>query len=152
LDGVTAVAGIACRTAFARYAALAAEWPPARVAAVTGVAASDVVETARLLFAHRPVAYYAWSGVGQHTNATQTDRAIALVLALTGSLDAPGGNLQAASVPVNDVAGAALVPPERAAKALGLAARPLGPPKDGWVTSDDLYRAVLTREPYPVRA
>jgi anaerobic selenocysteine-containing dehydrogenase len=151
LDGVDQVAGRACRTAFAHYAALAAEWPPARVAAVTGVAAADVVETARLLFAHRPVSYYAWSGVGQHTNATQTDRAIALVMALTGGFDAPGGNLQAASVPLNDVGGAAWMAPARAAKALGLAERPLGPPKDGWITSDDLYRAVLERRPYAVR-
>ncbi|MBI3514814.1 MAG: molybdopterin-dependent oxidoreductase [Proteobacteria bacterium] len=156
LDGVERLGAIACRTAFARYAALAAAWPPARVEQVTGVAAADVVETARLLFAHRPVSYHAWSGVGQHTNATQTDRAIALAMALTGSFDAPGGNLQPATVPVNDVAnqdaaGADLIAPARAAKALGLTARPLGPARAGMIASDDLYRAVLERQPYAVR-
>src|SRR5204862_377168 len=83
------------------------------------VAAADVVETARLLWTHRPVSYHAWSGVGQHTNASQTDRAIALCLALTGSLDAPGGNRQPATVPVNDVGAADLMAPAQYAKALG---------------------------------
>ena len=151
LDGVTSVGAVACRTAFARYAALCAEWPPARVAAVTGVAADDVVAAAQLIWENRPVAYYAWSGVGQHTNASQTDRAIALVMALTGGFDAPGGNLQPATIPVNDCSGNDLLAPAQAGKALGLDARPLGPPKDGWVTSDDVYRAVLERRPYAVR-
>jgi anaerobic selenocysteine-containing dehydrogenase len=152
LDGIERVAGVACRTAFARYAALCADWPPTRVEQVTGVAAADVIEAARLLWHQRPVCYHAWSGVGQHTNATQTDRAIALAIALTGGFDAPGGNVQPASIPINDVSGVELMPPDQSAKALGLAARPLGPPRSGWITSDDLYRAVLDREPYAVRA
>lgn len=143
---------IACQTAFALYRARCAEFPPERVAAITGVPAADIVETARLLFAHRPVSYAAWSGVGQHSNATQTDRAIALLMALTGSRDAPGGNLETAQIPTNDVAGAALRAPAQTAKALGHRQRPLGPPAAGMVTSDDLYRAVLEAQPYRVRA
>jgi len=151
LAWVSQVGAIACRTAFERYRALCAAWPPERVAAVTGVAEADLIEAARLLWEHRPVAYYAWSGVGQHTNATQTDRAIALLMALTGGFDTPGGNLQPATVPVNDMSGTDLIAPTQAAKALGLAARPLGPPAAGWVTSDDVYRAILERRPYAVR-
>jgi anaerobic selenocysteine-containing dehydrogenase len=145
------IGGVACRSAFARYAALGAEWPPARVAAVTGIAAADVIEAARLLWEHRPVAYYAWSGVGQLTNASQTDRAIALLMALTGGFDAPGGNLQPATIPIAELGGADLLTPAQAAKALGLGERPLGPPAAGWVTADDFYRAVLERRPYAVR-
>ena len=29
--------------------------------------------------------------------------------------------------------------------------RPLGPPKDGWCTSEDLYRAIVTGKPYAIR-
>ncbi len=47
-----------------------------------------------LLWEARPVAYYAWSGVEMHTNATQTARAIAQLYALTGSFDSPGGNVR----------------------------------------------------------
>ena len=36
-------------------------------------------------------------------------------------------------------------------KALGLAERPLGPGLHGWVTARDVYKAVLTKAPYPVR-
>ena len=106
-------------------------------------------ETARLLWDARPVAYYAWSGVGQHTNATQTDRAISLLYALTGSHGRRGGNVQFAAVPANDVSGAEFPAPE--APTLGIDERPLGPPRSGWCTSRDFYRAVIEHEPYPIR-
>ena len=76
---------VSCRTAFSRYRDLCREFPPERVEQITGVPARQGRETARLLWESRPVAYYAWSGVGQHTNATQTDRAISLLYALIGS-------------------------------------------------------------------
>jgi anaerobic selenocysteine-containing dehydrogenase len=107
---------------------------------------------ARLLHESRPVCSYGWTGVGQHTNATQTDRAIALVCALTGSFDAPGGNVIFDRVRVNDVCGGELISDEQRAKAIGIDMRPLGPPRDGWVTARDLYDAILTGKPYPVRA
>ena len=137
------------RTAFSRYRDLCREFPPDRVEGITGVPARQVRETARLLWESRPVAYYAWSGVGQHTNATQTDRAISLLYALTGSHGRRGGNVTFASVPVNDISGVDFPPP--AAPTLGIDERPLGPPRSGWCTSRDFYRAVLEHEPYPVR-
>ena len=33
----------------------------------------------------------------------------------------------------------------------GGAGRPLGPEQQGWITSDDLYRAILEGEPYPIK-
>ena len=139
----------ACRTAFSRYRDLCREYPPERVERITGVPARQVRAAARLLWESRPVAYYAWSGVGQHTNATQTDRAISLLYALTGSRGRRGGNVEFATVPAGDVSGAGFPAPE--APTLGLDERPLGPPRNGWCTSRDFYRAVLERRPYPVR-
>jgi anaerobic selenocysteine-containing dehydrogenase len=98
-----------------------------------------------------PVAHYTWTGLEQHTNATQTDRAIAILHALTGSIDVPGGNVHFSQVPVNDVSGVEFRDPKRWKKALGLTKRPLGPAVDGWVTSTDLYRAILDKQPYSVR-
>ena len=46
--------------------------------------------------------FYSWSGVEQHTNVTQIARAIGLLYALTGSFDAPGGNVLFPSVPSAD--------------------------------------------------
>ena len=78
-------------------------------------------------------------------------RAITLLYALTGSFDAPGGNVLFTKVPTPDLTGQEYLSPAQRAKALGLQARPLGPPQAGSVTSDDLYRAILEGTPYAVR-
>lgn len=147
----TADGPVDCSPAFALYARLCEGYPPETVERITGVPAAEVVETARLIGEARPTAFYAWSGVGQHTNATQTNRAIAVLHALTGDHDAPGGNLVLEGVPANDVSGRELLAGHQRAKALGLAQRPLGPGRSSWVTCRDFRRAVLEAEPYPVR-
>jgi len=48
---------------------------------------------AQVLWEHRPVAFYTWSGLEQHSGTTQIVRAINVLYALTGCLDAPGGNV-----------------------------------------------------------
>lgn len=103
-------------------------------------------------FMHAPkLAYHAWTGVGQHTNATQTERAIATLYALTGACDKEGGNLWTNSPPyrnVNDYT--SLLPKQQRDKALGLKDLPLGPPRMGWITARDLSKAVLEGQPYKV--
>ena len=143
---------LACRSAFGLYKDLCAAYPPERVEALTWVPAAKVTETARLLAEAGPISYYAWSGVGQHTNATQTDRAIALLMALTGSFDAPGGNVEFAKPAAADVSGRSLLSSEQRAKCIGLKRSTLGPGRDGWVGSDALYDAILQGDPYPIRA
>jgi len=142
---------VECVPAFERYVALCREYPPARVEAITGVPAARIVETARLLWARRPVSYFHWTGLEQHTNASQTVRAISLLYALTGCFDAPGGNVRPARPPMNELGPLSLLPERQRAKAIGLAERPLGPARFGWVTGGDLYRAILDGVPYPVR-
>src|SRR6185503_2209537 len=73
------------------------------------------------------------------------------IYVLTGSLDAPGGNVLFAAVPTADVSGMELLSPEQRARTLGLVERPLGPARWQHVTSDELYRGVLDQRPYPVR-
>jgi anaerobic selenocysteine-containing dehydrogenase len=101
---VPASAGpIACRPVFARLAEICRRHEPKAAAAITGVDAGAIEATAQLLWESRPVAYYAWSGVEQHTDATQMARAIAQLCVLTGSLDVPCGNVLFAGVPVNRI-------------------------------------------------
>ncbi|MEX2629157.1 MAG: molybdopterin-dependent oxidoreductase [Tistlia sp.] len=152
LEGPVTVEGVACRPAFEHYRRLCADWTPARTEAVTGVPAAQVEAAADLLWEARPAGYYAWTGVGQHDNATQTARAMTLLYALLGSYDAPGGNLQLPAVPAPAVAGKDLVTERQRARTLGLAERPLGPAADGWVTAADFCRAVETGAPYRPRA
>jgi anaerobic selenocysteine-containing dehydrogenase len=156
LRGRFTVAGrdgpIACRPVFDLYATQCRTMPAARAAEICGVEPAAIREAARLLWHHRPVAHYTWTGLEQQSNATQTDRAIAILHALTGSIDVAGGNLHLAQVPVNDVSGIELRDPAQSRKALGLAERPLGLGRSGWILSDDLYRAIVDAEPYKVRA
>jgi anaerobic selenocysteine-containing dehydrogenase len=147
----TRAGAVACRPALERYAALCRDYTPERVARITGVPAEQIVATARLLWERRPVAYFHWTGLEQHTNATQTVRAVSLLYALTGSFDTPGGNVRPTRPPVNDLGALGLLPPGQAAKALGLAERPLGIGRQGWVLAADVYRAIVDGTPYPVR-
>ena len=142
---------IDCRIAFDIYTEAAAAYPPERVAALTGIAPDALARAAEIIGSASSVAYYAWNGVGQSVTATQTDRAIALLYALTGSFGRHGGNVPGSAGAFVDISGQEFLGPEQRSKALGLAERPLGPPAQGWVTARDVYRAVLTGKPYPVR-
>ena len=156
LDGRYEVAGadgaaIPCRTAFDLYRERCRAFTPERVEEITWVPAEQLRAAARLLGEADAVSSYSWSGVGQHTNASQTSRAIALLYALSGSFDAPGGNVLFETIPTNDIRGRGMLPPAQLAKAVGGAGRPLGPEQQGWITSDDLYRAVIEGRPYPIK-
>jgi len=151
IDVPTGSSIISCRTAFDIYAAAAAEYPPARVAEITGVTTAALSNAAEILAAAPSVAYYAWNGIAQSVTATQTNRAISLLYALTGSYGARGGNVPDTAARFADISGQELLAKEQREKALGLAERPLGPALTGWVTARDVYRAVLDHEPYPVR-
>ncbi|WP_163047249.1 hypothetical protein, partial [Acinetobacter nosocomialis] len=74
------------------------------------------------------LAYHSWTGVGQHTNATAMERAIATLYALTGACDRPGGNLWQVAPPTRALNDLNILSPAQKAKALGLDLLPLGPP------------------------
>ncbi|MGR8922046.1 MAG: molybdopterin dinucleotide binding domain-containing protein, partial [Gammaproteobacteria bacterium] len=157
LRGEATVAGtggaIRCQPVFERYAALCAEYPPERAAGLTWIDAEQIRATARLIGESDAVSCSTWAGLEMHSNTSQTARAISCLYALTGSFDAPGGNVVLERLPVATIFGEDMVGPEMRAKALGREQRPLGPESIfGWITTDALYRAVLEREPYGVDA
>jgi anaerobic selenocysteine-containing dehydrogenase len=151
LEVPTATGPVTCRPAFALVAELCRRHAPPLAEAITGVPASAIEAAARTLWEARPVAYYTWSGLEQHSNTTQTVRAIAQLYALLGSFDAPGGNVLFPSVPTNPIDGAELLSDAQRAKAVGLATRPLGPARFELVTGEDVYSAALDGAPYRVR-
>jgi anaerobic selenocysteine-containing dehydrogenase len=156
LDGeyriATAQGEVVCHPAFELYTRLCRRYPPETVEAICWIPRAQVEEAARLIWHARPVSYYAWSGHEQHANVTQTARAMSLVYALTGSFDRPGGNVLFAAPPAAPIAGQELPSARHMAPAVGLAERPLGPARWGFVATRDLYRAILEGTPYPVRA
>ncbi len=146
LDGT-----VTCRPVFEHWAQICARYTPDIVEQITGVAASDLTRTAKMMWQSRPVAYMAWSGLEQQSNATQSARAIGLMYALTGNYDAKGGNVEFPAVPTNNIQGDEFLSAEQRDKTLGRAKRPLGPARYDHVASADLYNAILDGDPYRVR-
>jgi anaerobic selenocysteine-containing dehydrogenase len=77
---------------------------------------------------------------------------MSLLYALTGSFDQRGGNVLFAAPPARPIEGQELPSARQMAPAVGVAERPLGPARWGFVGTRDLYRAILEGTPYPVRA
>jgi len=145
-DGTTA------RTAMNLLTSAASTTSLDEAAALTWIDAEEIRAAARLIGNARSVVYYTWTGLGQHSDATQIDRALATLMSLTGSYDSPGGNVVLPSHPTNSVRGPHLLDPNQMAKSLGIEKYPLGPPKVGRITAHDFYEAVIESRPYPVKS
>jgi anaerobic selenocysteine-containing dehydrogenase len=143
LDGRYTVGEIRCRPVLAQLADHCRACGPQAAAAITRVPAAEIEQVAETLWSSRPVAFYAWSGLEQHSGTTQTIRAINVLYALLGCLDAPGGNVRFTPVPTNPIDGLELLAPEKRTKAIGLDERPLGPARFEYVTGSDFYGAAL---------
>jgi anaerobic selenocysteine-containing dehydrogenase len=144
---------VSCAPAFESLAALAARYAPEISAAITWVPAEKARQAAHLLAANRPVSMFMHNGVGQHTNATQTSRAIATFYALFGDFDRAGGNVVFPKAPLNAVSGKDFLPKEMALQRIGRERKPLGPPaKPGNCAAYDIFTAILEDRPYPVKA
>lgn len=74
------------------------EYSPEQVEKVTWVASEKIREAARMFAKHTPAYLYNRLGSTMKSNATQTTRAQVILLAITGSIDTPGGNLLAKKV------------------------------------------------------
>jgi anaerobic selenocysteine-containing dehydrogenase len=144
---------ISCKPVFQRLSEIAEPFAPERSEKIHWVPAEKVWQTALLLAHNRPVSMYMWNGLGQHTNATQTSRAIASLYALIGDFDRPGGNVIFPKIPVNEVDGKEFLSKEAAAQRIGRERKPLGPPaKPGNCAAYDVFTAILEERPYPVKA
>ncbi|MGE5288451.1 MAG: molybdopterin-containing oxidoreductase family protein [Micromonosporaceae bacterium] len=152
VEVATADGPVRCRPVLEHLRLHCAAMTPEATEAITGVPAHAIVETARTLWTSRPVAFYSWSGLEQHANTTQMIRGINVLYALTGCLDAPGGNVLFTPVPTNPIDGMELLSNEQRTRAIGVDDRPLGPARFEFVTGEDFYAAALEHRPYRARA
>jgi len=144
---------IPCVPVFQRLSEIAAAFAPEKSEQITRVPAEKVWQTALMLAHNRPVSMYMWNGLGQHTNATQTSRAIAALYALLGDFDRKGGNVIFPRTPINNVEGKNFLSKEMAAQRIGREKKPLGPPsKPGNCAAYDIYTAILEERPYPIKS
>ncbi len=137
-------------------AALTPDW----AAQLSGVPAERIVRAARL-YAARPSTFVSGHGIDAFSNGVQTFRAFHILVAITGNLDRVGGNRRTKRPKglrnyidlLHDPA--YRLEPDIEAKTIGADAFPLWAGPDGWQTAchnPSVLRAILTGEPYPVRA
>ncbi len=80
-------------TGYAALAARAAEYSPARVAEITGVAAEDIVRLARAYATTPPSAIRIGVAIERNSNGGQAVRALCALPALVGAWRRPGGGI-----------------------------------------------------------
>ena len=144
---------IACEPAFERLKKTAADYAPEESVNLTTVPAEQLREAVRLFARIKPSSYCTWVGLEQDNDAMQTNRAVCCFYALTGQFDERGSNVTFAATPTNPINGRELLPSHKAKLRLGIEKHPLGPNADpGLVQAAEVYDAILTGRPYPIKA
>jgi anaerobic selenocysteine-containing dehydrogenase len=145
---------------FAELAGRAAQYPPAVAAQICGVSADDIAAAARM-YADGPSAFVSGHGIDAFSAGVQTFRAYHCLVAISGNLDRPGGNLRLRTPKgfrnyldlLHDPA--FRLDAETEGKTIGADRFPLWAGPKGWQTAchnASVIEAMLTGEPYPVRA
>ncbi len=159
---------------FARLAEHVARYTPSYVEDVAGIKAETVVAAARLYAGNAPATLFSGRGIDQiGANSFQTQRGLAILRAITGNLDVPGGSHITEMpdfIPEIDLELSEQFPPEARHKGLGSLALQSYPGYERvrrltmrhgrrlpmrYLTSAPpnlVWRAMLTGEPYPVRS
>ncbi len=137
------------------------EYPPQRVAEITGIAKEEIVRAARMYATHRPGTTHTRMGMLMNINAVQTVRAVNLIPAICGDIDVKGGHIMANRPPGlkgrRDILGKDLrQPPEIEEKRIGAKEFPLLCGSQSLALNNShppsVIHAMLNDQPYPVRA
>ncbi len=158
LDGTYNVRGKTCKTVWRLLKERCARYAPREAEAITWVPAEDIARAARLYARTKPAAI-AWGvGLDMNINAHQNGRACMILECITGNIDIPGGNMHPAPSyegcrTFTDKFGETL-PDEVYEKQLGADRFRLcaGPQTKRYANNPAVLKAILTGEPYPVRA
>ena len=69
------------------------QYPPAWAEPITGIPAGEITDLARLYAQTKPAAIDFGNGIEHAAAASSAARSIAILIAITGNLDRPGGNI-----------------------------------------------------------
>ena len=130
------------------------EYPPERVEKITWVPAGKIREAARLYAQTKPACIQWGVAIEQTINCTDNNRILTDLMAITGNLDVPGGNVFFVPPPIRTVSQFGLhreLPAEQRKKQLGGDTYKLAR-RVALVTLKMVWNAILTGKPYPVRA
>jgi len=137
-----------------QFARRAQEYPPERVEQITWVPADKIREAARLYATTKPACIQWGVAIEQTINSTDNNRILTDLMAITGNLDIPGGNVIFLPPPIRPIGEFAMhraLPAEQRKKRLGGAAYKLAN-KIAIITPKVVWDAIMTGEPYPIRA
>jgi len=145
---------------FEALATRAAQFQPAVAEKVTGVAADRIVAAARM-YADGPSTFVSGHGIDAFSAGVQTFRAYHCLVAISGNVDRPGGNLRLRTPKGLRSYGDLLHMPQfrldeaTETRTIGSDKFPLWAGPKGWQTAchnPSVIEAMLTGKPYPVRA
>ena len=131
-----------------------ARFPPEVVERITWVPKEKIIAAARLYATTRPATLQWGVGIEQNINCVDADRALIYLVALTGNLDVPGGNVIFGIPPGLPRARFALfheLPEEQKQKLLGGDRYKLGASINR-ITPHVVWDAIESGDPYRVRA
>ena len=136
------------------------DYPPEKVAEITWLATEDIIRAARMYATTKNAAVFSSVANEIQMNSTQTIRAVACLIAITGNIDVKGGNtfesFPRGYLPAFFFLRKAYRPPaEIEEQRLGAKEFPLlcGPRSPfGLYHPPTLIKALLTDEPYPIKA
>ena len=158
LDGTYTLTGAdegetECKTVFRLLKESVSEYTLSKAEALTTVPQEKIRDAIRMFASIKPACWYSWNGIEQNINATQTNRAICILYALTGNFDKPGGNVVVQGPAANPVLGHDLLSADVDRSRLGFSERPLGPCGIFKSTQAyEVYKAILNGRPYPIKA
>jgi anaerobic selenocysteine-containing dehydrogenase len=121
-------------------------YPPQKVENITWVPAEKIAEVARLYARNKPAILEDANGIDQHTNVVQTVRAMAILQAITGNLDNPGGHLFVPPLPLKNMTLNEKLP----SKTQSLSTHPLYYNLYR-ISTVEMLDAIETGKPYPVK-
>ncbi len=139
---------------FDELKALLNDYPLEKVEKITQVPADEIKKAARLYAGTKPACIFLGNGLDQHTNCSQTVRAITAMIAITGNLDARGGNIifSTARLAKNAIELHDKLPADMDKKRLGNEFLLTRFEYTKLAHEPSLVRAILEETPYPVKA
>lgn len=123
-------------------------YSPEAGAALSGIAPEAVAALAREYAGAKPACIFTGNGLEHHPSGVATTRLLAVLKALTGNLDVPGGELFTPRPPIKDIT-APLPPPP--APPIGAERFPIFCRARGEGHALSLSRAILEEQPYPIK-
>ena len=131
---------------FSQLKELIQNYTPRLTEEITGVPAATVEEIATLYATTKPSCIGVGNGIDQHSNSVQASRAIACLMAITGNIENPGGNIFLPRFTLADMTLADKLPPNtQAIDKHPLYARLWGVP------GPDMLDTLISDEPYPIK-